>query len=299
LLARELPWSMLNQRNSMTISLQELVTGTKDLQALPSTTLQLMRLLDDDTVEASEVLAVIEKDPSLTANLLKLCNSSYYGLRRQVGSAREALVLLGNKTIVTLAFATSMGDILRGPLSAYRLGRNELWHHALGTALGASFLIEASGRKDLKEVAFTAGLVHDIGKLILNRPLKNKMDSLSDDCDFFCLMEAEKTTLGYDHAEAGALLGEAWNFPASLVDIVRFHHQPFAAESNEDLVRSVAAANHVTCHLGFGGGTGPIQEEEFWPSVTALHFEESTIQELVQRLPDDMNEMLGVIGESL
>lgn len=283
----------------MAITLQELVAGTKDLQALPSTTLQLMRLLDDDTVEASEVLVVIEKDPSLTANLLKLCNSSYYGLRRQVASAREALVLLGNKTIVTLAFATSMGDILRGPLSSYRLDRNELWHHALGTALGASYLMDATCEGKQKEVAFTAGLVHDIGKLILNRPLKNEMDTLEGDCSFECLLEAERSTLGFDHAEAGALLGENWNFPASLVDIIKYHHNPEKAGQSADLVRAVAAANLVTCHLGHGGGTSPVTEEIFWPAITDLGFEEATIVTLLERLPGEINELLGVIGESL
>jgi putative nucleotidyltransferase with HDIG domain len=283
----------------MTISLQELVDGTKDLQALPSTTLQLMRLLDDDTVEADEVLAVIGKDPSLTSNLLKLCNSSYYGLRRKVASAREALILLGNKTIVTLAFATSMGDVLRGPLSAYRLDRNMLWHHALGTALGAGYLVEATGGKGQKEVAFTAGLVHDIGKLILNRPLKNGMDIMAEDCDFQCLLEAESSTLGFDHAEAGAVLGEAWNFPAALVDIIRFHHRPLETEENPDLVRAVAAANLVTCYLGYGGGTGPVQDDDIWPILRELEYEEETILALIERLPGDMNEMLGVIGESL
>lgn len=284
----------------MTISLQELVAGTKDLQALPSTTLQLMRLLDDDTVEASEVLAVIEKDPSLTANLLKLCNSSYYGLRRQVSSAREALVLLGNNTIVTLAFATSMGDILRGPLSSYRLDRNMLWHHALGTALGARYLTGVKcSEPGLKEVAFTAGLVHDIGKLILNRPLKQEMDALEGDCDFQCLLDTERATLGFDHAEAGALLGETWNFPAALVDIIRHHHYPAKAEYDNELVRAVAAANLVTCHLGYGAGTGPVLEDDFWPAIGELGFERETILELLERLPGDMNEMLGVIGESL
>ncbi len=283
----------------MAVSLQELVAGTKDLQALPSTTLQLMHLLDDETVEANEVLAVIEKDPSLTSNLLKLCNSSYYGLRRQVASAREALILLGNKTIVTLAFATSMGDVLRGPLSAYRLDRNQLWHHALGTALGAGHLVEVTGGRGLKEIAFTAGLVHDIGKLILNRPLKSVMNVSESECDFGCLLEVERSALGFDHAEAGALLGEAWNFPPTLVEIIRYHHRPLEAKHNEELIRAVAAANYATCHLGYGGGTGLVQEEDFWPGIIELEFEPDVIENLLERLPEDMNEMLGVIGESL
>lgn len=283
----------------MSVSLAELIAGTSELSSLPTTTMQMMKLLDDETVEASRVLDVIEKDPSLTANLLKLANSAFYGLRRQVGSAREALILLGNQTIVTLAFATSMGDVLRGPLAAYRLNRNALWHHALGTALAATHLASLSGSQETRERAFTAGLVHDIGKLLLNRPLKAKLDQLPPDCNFQCLLEAETSILGFNHAEAGARLGEAWNFPAYLVDIIENHHGSIAEPEEDDLIRAVSAANLITCHLGWGGGAGPITEENFWDEVSCFGYDEVVLKDLIGRLPADLEGMLGTIGESL
>jgi putative nucleotidyltransferase with HDIG domain len=283
----------------MSASLAELIAGTTELSSLPTTTMQMMKLLDDETVEASRVLDVIEKDPSLTANLLKLANSAFYGLRRQVGSAREALILLGNQTIVTLAFATSMGDVLRGPLAAYRLDRNALWHHALGTALGATHLASLSGCQETRERAFTAGLVHDIGKLLLNRPLKEKLDQLPPDCDFSCLLEAETQILGFNHAMAGARLAEAWNFPSYLVGVIENHHGTPDDSQEGNLIRAVSAANLLTCHLGWGGGTGAITEENFWDEVTCFGYEEVVLRELMAKLHADLEGMLGTIGESL
>ncbi len=179
-------------------SLHELIATTSELRSLPSTTLQLTALLDDDTVDAGSVLAIIGKDPSLTSNLLKLANSAFYGLRRQVGTTREALVMLGNQTVVNLAFAASMGDVLRGPLASYRLGRNEMWHHALGCALASSALIALDkGGVESRERAFTCGLVHDIGKLlIMNRPCKRNWNSCRWSRTFHSLMAAEKQAAG-------------------------------------------------------------------------------------------------------
>ncbi len=280
-------------------TLAELIATTNELSSLPSTTMQLMKLLDDETVEASLVLEVIEKDPSLTANLLKLANSAFYGLRRQVGSAREALVLLGNQTIVNLAFATSMGDVLRGPLSAYRLGRNDLWHHALGTALASAHLASQSGCQKTREHAFTAGLVHDIGKLLLNRPLKSKLDQLPPECSFECLLDAETNILGFNHAEAGAGLAEEWNFPPYLVEAIENHHQKPGESGDWDLIRAVSAGNLVTCQLGWGGGAGALTTDDFWEQVIDLGFKEEVLETLMANLRDDLEEMLSQIGESL
>lgn len=281
-------------------SLHELIAATSELRSLPSTTLQLTSLLDDDTVDAGSVLAIIEKDPSLTSNLLKLANSAFYGMRRQVGTTREALVMLGNKTVINLAFAASMGDVLRGPLAAYRLDRNEMWHHALGTALGASSLIVfEQGGVEARERAFTCGLVHDIGKLLLNGLLKNELVQLPVDADFLGLMAAEKEILGFDHAEAGAALGESWNFPASLVDVIRHHHSPEESTGQLELARAVAGANLLTCKLGLAGGTGPMTDEDFGTQLAALRYEPDEVEPLLQKLPLDLENMLNMIGQSL
>jgi HD-like signal output (HDOD) protein len=291
-------------------SLPELIASTKELRALPATTVRLMELLDDATVGADAVLDVIATDPSLTANLLKLSNSAYYGLRRQVGSAREALVRLGNRTVVNLAFATSMGDILRGPLGSYRLGRRELWHHSLGTALGAAYLGAVAGDGTSRDRAtgdraFTAGLVHDIGKLLLNEPLKEHLLQLPPGVTDAALLAAETEILGFNHAQAGAALGEAWNFPPSLVAVIGggtvADGQPLAADPSDPVeaqTRAVAGANAVAAFCGFGGGAAAPDVTQLQEIMQNLGYSAETMEDLVVRLPADLEAMLGVIGES-
>ncbi len=278
--------------------MEDLITGTKELRGLPATTRQLMSLLEDDTAEADKVLEVIEKDPALTSNLLKLANSAFFGVRRQVGGARDALVLLGNRTVVNLAFAAGMGDILQGPLAAYRLDRGQLWHHALSTALGARQLAGLAGDRAAGERAFTAGLVHDIGKLLLNRPLREHLEQLPVAGSMEELLAAETSILGFNHAEAGGCLGEAWNFPPYLVETIAKHHEPRQAAEQKDLLRAVAAANMVAGHVGLGGGSRNLDSEELLAAAVPLGYEATDLLALADRLPGDLDSLLGALGES-
>ena len=283
----------------MNKSIQQLIAATNELAALPTTTVRLLELLDDPTVGAGPVLEVVEKDPALTANLLKLCNSAYYGLRRQVGTVREALVMLGNKTVVTLAFAASMGEVLRGSLTGYHLDKSELWHHTLAVALGASYLASVSGDRELRERAFTGGMVHDIGKLLLDKHLGRQLQHIEPGCSADELRAAERSILGFDHAEAGAALAEAWNFPPDLVAVIRYHHRPLdsGARVGGELVTAVAAANLAAADLGFGGGTRPPEHAEMLDQIAKLGVSEELWSDLAGRLPGDLENMLSLIGE--
>jgi len=283
----------------MSTNLQDIVASTNELEALPTTTVKLLELLEDPLVAADRVLQVINKDPSLTANLLKLCNSAYYGMRRQVGSVKEALVMLGNKTVVTLAFATSMGDVLRGQLSAYRLAKDELWHHALATALAASRIAHATGSQDVSERAFTAGLVHDIGKLILNKVLVNQMNQLPQYATAKELINAERDILGFDHSEAGAALAEAWNFPSMLVSAIYYHHRPEAAQGDIQLLHSVVAGNLIAAAVGMGGGSQPPSEDELLEQLAVMDLPTELVLELTTQLSKEVEELLSMLVQPI
>jgi len=283
----------------MTPSIEELVASTSELAALPNTTVRLLEVLDDPSAEATKVLEVIGKDPSLTANLLKLCNSAYYGVRRRIGSVREALVLLGNQTVVSLAFATSMGDIIRRPLTSYGLAKHELWHHALGTALGAAYFFSAQGQQRSHERAFTGALMHDIGKLLIDRALCDLGQTLRGGEGEEDLIEMEREVLGFDHATVGAALADAWNFPPDLVAVIRWHHEPAAAQSDGELVRAVTAANLLATHLGFNGGGKALEFEDLAAELGALGYDMALVTEAAAKVPEDLRDMLSALGESL
>jgi HD-like signal output (HDOD) protein len=278
----------------MARTLPELIAGTTELAALPATSVRLLELLDDPDVAVESVTAVIEKDPSLTANLLKLSNSAYYGMRRQVGTVREALLHLGSRTVLTIAFATSMGDVMRGPMSGYRLPRRRLWGHALATGVAAARLCGGVPQAPTRDRAFTAGLVHDIGKLLLDRLLQQKLEQLPPGADARTLLGAEHALLGFDHAQAGAALGEAWNFPADLVEAIGRHHEP--PRDASPLVRVVAAANLLAAHIGEHAGAEVVGEDELATALRDLYPPEEDLETLASEVRRDYDGLAAILG---
>lgn len=237
-------------------SLQELIAAAPGLSARPDSVASLMDIIEDPVVEADKIVPIIERDPGLTAGLLKLCNSPVYSFRRRIGSPREALVLVGNLTFARLCFALSLEPVLHQNLPGYSLDLDTLWQHSLATAYGSAFLVKAIGLGSLRDRAFTAGLLHDIGKLVLNKGLVQAGESEGDPT-----LDDERRTTGFDHAEAGAGLLESWDLPQELVSAVRWHHDPMKADQNKRLALSIHVSNKVT-HFATNlkSGSGAIEK---------------------------------------
>lgn len=277
----------------MTHDLATLVAATPELAAMPATSARLMQLLEEPDAPVDEMVSIIEKDPGLTANLLKLSNSAYYGLRREVGSVREALVLMGNRTVVTLAFAASMGRLLQVPVTAYRLPRGQLWRHALATGLLAARLAPADSDTALRNRVFTAGVVHDIGKLLLDKPLREKLEQLPPDLDYDGLVAAERKLLGFDHAEAGAALAEAWNFPEDLVAVIATHHETAPQGSIPAMIH--AADLMVSIH-GHHGGASQVPEGHLDLAIEAAGLTAEEGEDVGGQAVRDLDGMLALLG---
>lgn len=273
--------------------LDGLIAATPELAAMPATSARLLDLLDEPDTAAGDLVEVIEKDPGLTANLLKLCNSAYYGVAREVGSVRAALVLLGNRTVVTLAFAASMGRLLQAPVSGYRLPRGQLWRHALAVGLVAARLVPAEADAAERNRVFTAGLVHDLGKLLLDRPLRDSLEQLPADLDYSALVVCERDLLGFDHAMAGARLAEAWNFPAPLVQVIGQHHCPAPPGSP---VALVIAADLLAADRGHHGGAGKVRPEQRDLALVAAGLEPQAGHALADQALRDLDGLLAILG---
>lgn len=225
-------------------ALHDLVSVTGKLATLPETVIRLLSILSDPHAPASRVQEVLERDPAMTANVLKISNSAFYGARRRIASVRDALVMLGNRRTATLAFATGMAPVMRQDLLSYGIGREQFWRQALMSAAAAAQVAARTGRQDLQCEAFTAGLVHDVGMLILDPVLAAAGFSLETEGPLYGTSRQEVAVLGYDHCQAGALLAEGWGFPEVLTRPVRFHHLPDLEAGileSSPLVRPVAA----------------------------------------------------------
>jgi len=266
------------------------------LATLPSTIVNLLDILKDTSTCADDVRVVLERDPAMTANILKLANSAYYGVRRTISSVRDALVMLGNRSVATLAFATGMTPILRRDLAGYGEDREELWRHCVIAGAAAALAADLSGNQEKRCEAFTAGLVHDSGKLIINDWLMKERLTLPATSNDAELRAAEIDLLGFDHAEAGAELALAWGFPEALVDALRFHHEPSRTTGNLEIVRAVAAAD-VVSHA-FDSGARARWSAETIADLALIGFAASDFNQLQLDLEEDLDQTLAAATRS-
>ncbi len=225
--------------------IKELVAAAGGPSARPDSILSLMEVIEDPLVDAHELLPIINRDPGLTAGLLKLCNSPLYGFKRRIGSANEALVLVGNLTFARLCFTLSLEPVLHRDLPGYELDLDTLWQHSLATAYGAAFLVKAIGLVHLRERAFTAGLLHDIGKLALDSALTKAKEEIGVSFGARMTRDQEVARAGHDHAEVGAALLDSWDLPRDIIQAVRWHHEPTGALAGSKLPAAVHVADKV------------------------------------------------------
>lgn len=240
------------------LTLDEIIKKTSDLPSIPAAALRVIKLTDASSTTASKLAEIIAQDQSMSVRVLRLANSAFYGLSRKVGDLSEAVIILGMRTVRNLAMVASTYPWMIRPLRGYALGPKQLWTHSFGVAIGAQLVAKRARLMD-EEAIFTAGLLHDIGKVALSIWLENKLTGLltlatNENLTFD---EAERQVLGYDHQDVGARLGEIWNLPDAIVAAISFHHRPDEATDHRQTVDCVHIADYMTMAMGFGlGGDG-------------------------------------------
>lgn len=237
------------------ITLTDILSKIDSLPPMPAIAMQLMEAAQDPDVDMNTVAEWISKDPGMTASILKLCNSSFYGFPKKVSSLNQAVSIFGLNKITQLAIAALSSRYLVGKTGGYDLETGELWKHSIVAASAAEKIAVKCGYGDVG-LAFTAGLLQDVGKIIIHEYVGEKLQEITDlaEKDKRGFLAAEKQMLGFSHADAGALLMERWNFPAALVDSVRHHHESSKAEVDITLARISQLADATTMIMGLGLG---------------------------------------------
>lgn len=236
----------------------------KDVPSLPQFVIETLKKLDDPSTSASDVAASLAKDEGLVMRVLKLANSAFYGLPRKVSSVTEAVALLGFKAIRGILLAASVYPFVGGSFAGYALDRGELWRHSLGVAYISRYLAQRMNNGDPEE-SYVGGMLHDVGKIVLNEYVRfgySLIAKLTEE-ERVPFMEAERTILGFDHAEVGGLVIAQWNLPEAYACAARFHHEPEALPHDEaehrSIVDRVHLANVICLMLGFGLGVDGLQ----------------------------------------
>ena len=265
---------------------REIDTAMESLQPIPQVALKVMRLIQEDDYRVNEVADEIRKDQVISARTLQLCNSAMHGLKYRIEALDIALVLLGRDLFLKMVIAASVENFFHQVHRGYSLCQGGLFHHAVGTAIIAEKLAEYT-QKVAPSLAYTAGLLHDIGKVVLDqyvaaafplfyRGLQQEKESILD---------AEEKVLGVNHAEVGRLLAEKWSFPGSLCETIANHHYPEVTKIDPDLVHIVYLADLIMSRFHPGLEMDRLDTGTLAVRLDRLGLTLSAFPNLLDRLP--------------
>ena len=257
----------------------------KAFPAMPGAALKLLSLADAPCATVQQIEDALRQDPGLTANVLKLANSAYFGIPSKIGSVRQAVMLLGLKRLVQMVVTTCAGAVIDRGVPGYDLPAGELWRHSLAVSVAARGLA-AELKLPAADEIFTAGLLHDVGKLILGHFVQEDYPEIERALAQGMTFEgAEAAVLGIDHAEIGARVLAQWSLPENIVHAVRWHHAPEKFRSVDIMLDVVHVANMLCLMIGIGVGREGLLHEPS-PIVTRrlglgpLHLEKVASQTL-------------------
>ncbi len=228
----------------------------KTVPSMPSVVMELRSYMNDPNVSFDKLSRAIEYDPGLTVNILQLANSAYFGWTRTIKTVKEAVTRLGTNRVFQMVLCMSVAPLVRKPIKGYDTDSEGLWEHSIATAICAEQLVETLDLRNLDE-AFTAGLLHDLGKVVLGTFVEIDDHLIKENVtkNGLSFNEAEQMILGIDHAEVAAELLLSWNLPESVVASARWHHQPHLAdEKHRTLIDLIHVADHLCMTYGFGSG---------------------------------------------
>jgi putative nucleotidyltransferase with HDIG domain len=229
-------------------TLRHRLARLKAVPTLPRVLETVVTALEDQEVDFERVADLIEVDQALTSQLLRLANSAFYGSQGAVGRVSQAMVVLGTVVSRSVVLSSAVLDIRRMDLHGF-------WEHSLGCAVAAGAIARVLGHESPEEVT-AAGLLHDIGKVVLYKELPDVFEVIVGRAagEGRSFRDVERELLGLDHAEIAAWLVERWRFPACLAEPITLHHAPERARTARVETAVVHVANTLVRALGYGSG---------------------------------------------
>lgn len=271
-------------------SFDHILAEVDSLPSMPGAGAKLLQILENPDANVEQIESVVHFDPGLTANLLKLANSAYFGIPSKVGSVRQAVILLGQKRLAQLVVATCVSSVMRDKVPGYDLPPGDLWRHSIAVAIAAEALVK--DKPGIGDDIFTPALLHDVGKMVLGKFVKKDLAQIEDiAAKGVPRVIAENMVIGVDHAEVGARVLQHWAFPAEVVNAVRWHHDPDAVQETDVkidviyLANLLCQANDMCC-----GETG--NTLELSPAVIdRLGIEMKEFESISDKIADWVNEL--------
>ena len=280
-----------------------IISKMQDIKSFPQFVIETMRKLNDPESNAADVAQSLSRDEGLVLRILKLANSAAYGMTRNISNISEAIALLGYKSVSNIILAATVYSAMDKGLSGYALDRGELWRHSLMVAYTARKLAMIT-EKASTEDAYVGGLLHDIGKVILNDYVRFGYGIIvkMGEEKHIPFTEAEMQVLGFDHAAIGEILVSKWDMPEAYSIAVAYHHKPHELpedkKQHQPLLDIVTLSNTICLMLGIGLGADGLQAYMFPDAIERLGIRnfESLLSEMVDFVGNVVNDMGDMTG---
>jgi len=281
--------------------IQDLVNNASQLISLPEISLRVNELANDPDSTADDMAAVISQDPALVVRMLKIANSAYYGLSKEVDTITRAVAILGVNKIRDLVLSTSTSQAFDG-IPNDLITMQDFWHHSLYCGLLAQILAKKSNKANAESI-FIAGLLHDIGQLLMFNQLPEKSHEsillLMEGTEELETYEAERHVFGFDHMQVGAELIKSWKLAPVLQECVEFHHEPQKAKEFPAEVALINIANAVAVMADFDS----MSEDDEIPMIDPKSWEltglsKDDLPEAIKKAQDEIKEIESVLFPS-
>jgi len=271
---------------------QKILAGVDELPPMSEVVIKAQRLLADPDSSANELAALLETDQSIATRVLKMANSAFYGMSGRVSSIKHASLVLGYQNLSQIISVAGMHKALDKKLPGYGFDSEELWRHSLSVALGAK-LIASRKNPEMEMVAHTAGLVHDVGKIIMDPFVLEEKQRF----EAFLLQEqqtylnAEQQILGFDHAEIAAEVCKKWSIPEVISSAIQYHHSP-SSSMEVELAFILHMADYISLMSGEGYEEGDYLYELEEGTMDYLDFNQNDISEMTFELMESVANLL-------
>ncbi len=236
-------------------SLTQIINQVNRLEPIPTVIHKVLDLADDPESSLKDLVEVVERDPAITANLLKTVNSAHMGLPVKVDSVHQAVSMLGLQQVVEMVLSQNLSGNLQQSQKGYGLAKGDLWRQSLAVAMVARTL---AGRRDLMSLPaiYTAALLKDIGKVILHEYVADQLPAIQKLVaeQSMSFVEAEKAVLGIDHPALGGIIAKQWHFSPHMTYMIENHHLPTPATRNDPATATLYLADMVAMMVDTGIG---------------------------------------------
>ncbi|MGD9158019.1 MAG: HDOD domain-containing protein [Desulfobacteraceae bacterium] len=268
------------------IQLQDAITR---VHSIPQIVFKILRMVRENKCSLKDIADEVKQDQVISAKLLKLCNSAFFNKKIQADSIDRVLVMLGEKQLLQVVMSAAFEDFFTSNRKGYSLCKGGLYNHAIGTAMISEKLAQMTQCVQT-DIAYTAGLLHDIGKVALDQHMGRAYPFFyrRTQIDNEKLFLAEKDTFGITHDDVGAMLAEKWSLPDSLIDSIKNHHNPDNAASDKVLVSIVYLADLLMSRFLVGQELDRLDTNHLKRSLHTLGLDTGKFSNVIETIPDQI-----------